>query len=64
MRDRFTLKMPRDPLFKSARRAYDAVCSFCMDLHYQLEVASFRPWTLSSFFSGVCLAAFPTPLLQ
>jgi hypothetical protein len=25
---------PDDPLFKSARRAYDAVCSFCMDLHY------------------------------
>jgi hypothetical protein len=25
---------PNDPLFKSARRAYDAVCTFCMDLHY------------------------------
>jgi hypothetical protein len=25
---------PDDPLFKSARRAYDAVCSFCMDLQY------------------------------
>jgi hypothetical protein len=25
---------PNDPLFKSARRAYDGVCSFCMDLHY------------------------------
>jgi hypothetical protein len=25
---------PNDPLFKSARRAYDAVCSFCVDLHY------------------------------
>jgi hypothetical protein len=25
---------PDDPLFKSARRAYDAVCSFCVDLHY------------------------------
>jgi hypothetical protein len=25
---------PNDPLLKSARRAYDAVCSFCVDLHY------------------------------
>jgi hypothetical protein len=25
---------PNDPLFKSASRAYDAVCSVCMDLHY------------------------------
>jgi hypothetical protein len=25
---------PHDPLFKSASRAYDAVCSLCMDLHY------------------------------
>lgn len=25
---------PNDPLFKSARRAYDGVCTFCMDLHY------------------------------
>ncbi len=25
---------PNDPLFKSARRAYDAFCSFCVDLHY------------------------------
>jgi hypothetical protein len=25
---------PDDPIFQSARRAYDAVCSFSMDLHY------------------------------
>jgi hypothetical protein len=25
---------PNDPLFQSARRAYDAVCTFSMDLHY------------------------------
>jgi hypothetical protein len=25
---------PNDPLFKSASRAYDAVCSLCVDLHY------------------------------
>jgi hypothetical protein len=25
---------PNDPLFKSARRTYDAVTSFCMDPHY------------------------------
>ena len=25
---------PDDPLMKSARRAYDSVCSLCVDLHY------------------------------
>ena len=25
---------PNDPIFTSARRAYDAVSTFCMDLHY------------------------------
>jgi hypothetical protein len=25
---------PDDPLYRSARRAYDSVCSLCMELHY------------------------------
>jgi hypothetical protein len=25
---------PNDPIFLSARRAYDAISTFCMDLHY------------------------------
>jgi hypothetical protein len=40
---------PNDPLFKSARRAYHAVCSFYMDLHYH------------SCKSGVGKAARQTP---
>jgi len=25
---------PSDPLYQSTKKAYDAVCSLCMDLHY------------------------------